>query len=269
MGDNIVYVYGIAFASLDVSSAPRGLDDATVIVEREGELGALVSILDAGIYAGGTAEARAGDVSWIGPRAVAHDSVLTWASEMGGVVPLPMFTLFSSADAVRAMLSERSAELLPVLARVAAAREYTLRIFRLDAVLADTLPTHSPRLAALAERAESASPGQRYLIERKLDTERRAELRRVGSEVAVEVYDALAALSIDAVRDPLPATRDGGSSAGVAVLDASFLVRRDATVEFQGSLTELTKRREPSGFRFELTGPWPAYHFARVERAEA
>ena len=43
---------------------------------------------------------------------MAHDRVLTWASDRGAVVPLPMFSLFSGADAVRAMLDARSGQLV-------------------------------------------------------------------------------------------------------------------------------------------------------------
>jgi hypothetical protein len=265
MGDRVVYVYGIAPAALDVSGAPCGLDDAPVIAEREGAIAAIFSYLDATTYAGGTAEARAGDVAWIGPRAIAHDAVLTWASDAAGVVPFPMFTLFSNGDALRAMLRDRHTALSGALERVIPAQEYTLRIFRVDSALQGALASLSPRLAEISRQAEAAAPGQRYLLQRKLETERRAELRRIASEVAAEAYRALAEASVDAVRSPLPASRQGsgGAAAGEAALDASFLVRRDATGEFQHVLTELVGRYEPAGFRFELTGPWPAYHFVR------
>lgn len=271
MGEFVVYVYGIVAASLDPAAAPRGLDAARVYAEREGPLAALVSLLDAATYAGGTAEARAGDVAWIGPRAVAHDAVLTWASDAGGVIPLPMFTLFSDAQGVRAMLRERAASLETLLARVAPAQEYTLRLFRLDTVLAESLAEHSPRVGALERQAAAATPGQRYLLERKLEGERRDALRHIGDAVAAEAYDALAACAVDAARDPLPApggrgiTPEGGEGepAGRAVLNASFLVRRDAADTFRAAVSALAERYEPRGFRFEFTGPWPPYHFVR------
>jgi hypothetical protein len=161
------------------------------------------------------------------------------------------------------MLRERRVALSATLERVTPAQEYTLRIFRLDAPPDDAISSLSPRLSELKRQAESASPGQRYLLQRKLETERRAELRRLGAEVAAEVYEALQGASVDAVRDPLPAAREGSGESGAAALDASFLVLRDATSDFQSALTSLARRYEPAGFRFELTGPWPAYHFVR------
>jgi hypothetical protein len=261
MRERIVYVYGIVPALFDPSGAPPGLDGAPVELERDGALAALVSLLDAETYAGGTAEMRAGDVSWIGPRAVAHDAVLSWASEAGGVLPLPMFTLFSELGAVHRLLRERSPALTALLERVAPAQEYTVRLFLDPARRSADIPS-SPRLAGLEERARSAPPGQRYLLERKLEEERRAERRRVAGEAVGETYTVLAARAIDAVRDPVPGpARD--PEAARAVLDASFLVLRTATAEFQHALGTLVERYEPHGLRFELTGPWPPYHFVR------
>src|SRR6185295_2725679 len=104
----IWYVYGIVPASLSPSVLPNGLDDANVIIERRNDSGAaaLVSVLDDARYGPAALETNTGDVEWLGPRAVAHDRVLTWASDHGAVVPLPMFSLFSGRDAVHTMLAE-------------------------------------------------------------------------------------------------------------------------------------------------------------------
>lgn len=261
MSDRVAYVYGIVSAALDDAGAPPGLDGVPVRAEREGALGALVSCLDARVYAGGEAEARAGDVAWVGPRAVAHDAVLTWASESGGVIPLPMFTMFSDAAAVHAMLRERAAALSGTLARVAPAQEYAVRLFRLDDVARAALSSGDPAVAELERQAAAATPGQRYLLERKLEKERAAALRRAGGGAAARAFDALAARAEDAVREPIAATPEG--AVGTAVLDAAFLVRRDALDAFHERVAALARELEARGFRVECTGPWPPYHFVR------
>src|SRR4051812_705620 len=103
----IWYVYGIVPDDMPMSSPPSGLDDAGVTLERHAGVAALVSTLDADAYAPNSIEASSGDVEWLSPRAVAHDRVLTWASDHGAVIPLPMFSLFSGEEAVRSMLGDR------------------------------------------------------------------------------------------------------------------------------------------------------------------
>lgn len=262
MDEQIVYVYGITAEPIDVAAAPSGVDDAKVRAEEESGITALCSLVDARTYAGGEAESRAGDVEWIGPRAVAHDAVLTWASDVADVLPFPILTLFSSSAALHEMLRERRAVLLETLDRVRDAREYALRVFQSGGPVDEgALARMSPELAELERLAADAAPGQRYLLERKLERARRDERAISGTAVASEVAATLSAQAAGMVRSQLPAPSSG--SDGRAVLNASFLVKRDQVDGFSAAVAALASRHEPCGFRFEFTGPWPAYHFAR------
>ena len=267
MADRLTYVYGIVPASFDVTAAPAGVDDARVTIEREGDVGALVSLVDERTYRESEIESRIADMSWLGPRAMGHDRVVTWASDIGAVVPLPVLSLFRDAESVRSMLAGKRDHLSATLGRVAHATEYIVRIFRLDTVLAGSVSELSDAVAGLERDMASASPGQRYLLARKLETERKQEVKRIGQRVAVDAYAGLAAAAVEATRNPLPRGDRGGpgieSATGAAVLDAAFLVRRDAAESFQRVVTELVRQWEPHGFRFEFTGPWPPYHFVR------
>lgn len=260
----LLWAYAVVPPALDVARAPEGVDGGAVAVLREAQLGALVSRVDAPTYAA-DAEQLVGEVAWLAPRAAAHDAVTTWASDRGATVPLPMFTLFRDEDGVRAMLRQRARSLAPLLAQASRGREYVVRLFRLDDELAPALADLSTRIASLERQAADASPGQRYLLQRKLETERREEARRVGREVAHEAYEALAALSLDATADELPAA-DG--TRGAAVLNAAFLVAHERYAGFQAAVTALVRRHEGRGFRVEFTGPWPPHHFARAPRAD-
>ena len=267
MPDHLTYVYAIVPDTFDASGAPAGIDDAVVRLEHEGGLAALVSSVDAAAYRESEIESRIADLAWLGPRAMGHDRVVTWASDKVGVVPLPVLSLFHDAAKVRMMLAEQRDNLTSTLHRVAEAAEYIVRVFRLDTVLAAAVSALSESVAALERDIASATPGQRYLLGRKLETERKQELKRIGQRVATEAYEGLAGASIEAMRNPLPRGDRGGpgieSATGAAVLDAAFLVRRDAAVEFQRVMTDLVRQWEPHGFRFEFTGPWPPYHFVR------
>jgi hypothetical protein len=259
MSDAIYYVYGVTPPALDLTQAPEGLDGAAVGLEAEGALGALVSRLDPSAYAPAAVEARTSDVEWLGPRAVVHDRVLTWASDQGPVAPFPMFSaMFRDAAGVRAMLRDRAAELHDALTVAAKGREYGLRIYRDDATLLRAVATLSPRLAELQRDAAAASPGQRYLLERKLEAERKAVSRRVSDETARDAYETLATHAVAAHRIPMP--RDATERAALT-LNAVFLVAPESYTTFRAALSELAARLEPSGFRFEFSGPWPPYHF--------
>jgi hypothetical protein len=112
----------------------------------------------------------------------------------------------------------------------------------------------------LADIAAAASPGQRYLLERKLDERAQQEMQLVSRHIATEVSEALASHAQETVNSPV--TRAATTAPGAMVLNAAFLVTADKLLQFQETLTGLVDRYTPRGFRFDFTGPWPAYHFA-------
>lgn len=258
------YVYGIVSADMPLTGLPRGLDDTEVSLERLNPVAALVSILDGSQYESTAMDTNSGDIDWLSPRAVTHDLVLTWASErgVGAVVPLPMFSLFSGRHAVQAMLRDRASQLSATLERVGQGREYALRVYRVDVELLDALPSLSPRLKELADGATAASPGQRYLLERKLDAEKKTELRTVTQHVVDEIMMELGRHTVDHRRSPIGRAPDAdGATRGTIVLNAAFLIAPAVVMAFQEALASLVERRGKQGFRFDFSGPWPPYHF--------
>lgn len=268
--DSLWYVYGIVPAhDAGGSVVPAGLDEQPVVLEPHDDVAALVSVLRGPDYEPARLETRSGDLEWLSPRAMAHDRVLTWASDRGAVVPLPMFSLFSGRDAVHTMLRERRAQVSHVLTRVGAAREYALRVYRVDAEMLNVAAELSPRLRQLANAARSASPGQRYLLERKLDSEKKTEMRSITQQLTDEIVSALIPFARPAgvVRTPIPrvAASDAGGERGTMVLNAAFLIDPTPFAEFQRTLTSLVERHTANGLRFDFTGPWPPYHFVGDE----
>ena len=249
-----------------IDAAPVTLVSDAAHVRPE-SMAVLVSEVDASTYAPEQVESRVGQLEWLAPRAEAHDRVVTAAADAAPVIPLPIFSLFRDEAAIRAMLAERRDELNRLFARLRGAREYTVRVYRDDAMLNGALSDLSPHIRELERGAERASPGQRYLLQRKLDEARRTELRRVSGDIAQATYRALSPLARASVREPLPAAiataEARGGSTQPAILNASFLVDDERLDDFRRALSELITLRGPAGFRVDFTGPWPAYHFAR------
>src|SRR5207244_3479592 len=138
-------------------------------------------------------------------------------------------------------------------------REYALRVYRVDAELKAALPSLDPEIASLIKAAQAASPGQRYLMERKLDERIKDDLRATSQRIAGEIRDSLSKLAVDTALSPIP--RVAADAPGIMILNAAFLIPPDRLRAFQQRLTEIVNERQPSGFRFDFTGPWPPYHF--------
>jgi len=265
----IWYVYGVVRRGFDLTRAPEGLEDTRVELCESAELAAVVSRVDGGEYAPAAVERATENLEWLAPRAVAHDRVLTWVSDHGPVVPLPIFSLFSGAPAVQNMLRDRHAQLVVALRRAASGREYALRVYRIDSEVVKSAAELSPKLAQLRDAAAAASPGQRYLLERKLETERKGDLHSIGARVARSVMDTLRPLALDTSEGQIAPRAAHGTADAALILDAAFLVEPAALEEFQRELTAIVERHASQGFRFDFTGPWPLYHFVQAHAEQS
>ena len=145
-------------------------------------------------------------------------------------------------------------------ARLGTGREFIIRVYVQAGVLRENLDTHVDELREMEAEAAKASPGQKYLLKRKIEERRRDAGRDVAGKAAAEIFDSLKDRSMDTVREQ-PVNSGAPREQGRAILNASFLVEPSRLVEFQRALTEMVNKYEPSGFKFDFTGPWPPYHF--------
>jgi hypothetical protein len=256
----LLYVYGVVRPGFDLARAPAGLDDHPLELVPAGDAAALASYLPREKYSPEIIEQRSGDMEWVSPRAVAHDRVLTWAQERGGIVPMPMFSLWADPDALAHSLAARADELRRTFERVRDADEYGLRVHRRDQDVLAAIHEMDPDLAALRRQAEAAAPGQRYLLERKIAEQSRQAVRAAGQRMAREVFDSLRQKAREAVTRPLTPAAAAPDNATL-VLNAAFLVDRVRLDAFREQLAQHVRTMEPRGMTFDFTGPWAPYNF--------
>lgn len=266
-GATLFYLYGIVrAASAPSPGAVAGLDGGIVRVVPAAGLGALVSEVRASEYDEEALDGKLEDVSWVGERAVAHERVLSWYAGQGPVVPLSPFSFHRDEARVRARVEAMAPRLERLLDDLAGKHEWGVKVWREDAVLFERLEGLSSALEALAREIAAAGQGRRFLLEKKREALRVNEAARVSRQVASDVFSGLRELAERAVVLPIPAAppaADGGAAQRL-VLHSSFLIAEAGFDLFHMRLNEVAGELGQSGFSFELAGPLPPYHFARV-----
>lgn len=264
--DSLTYLYGIVASDAEDPPADLlGLDGGRVRVVRGERVGALVSDVAAPDYTDAVLDARLSDLQWVGERGLAHERVLDWYAERGPIIPLSLFSLHRADDRVAQRLEGEAERFERTLERLRGRREWGVKVWRNDATLGEHLAELSPAIAALAGEIERAEPGRRFLLEKKRETLRSEEMRRVSARISHETYARLREEAERSVTIPIqPATTPTDR---VLVLYAAFLVPDEGFAAFQRRLGELAGTFQPTGFEFEFTGPWPPYHFADPDAA--
>jgi hypothetical protein len=121
----------------------------------------------------------------------------------------------------------------------------------------------SPRLRELVQQAEAASPGQSYLLQKKIEALRVDEARVALNRIIDQVEKSLSEQADDAKH--LRILKVEATEHGELKGKFAFLVRRAEFEEFRAAAERLAEEHLAAGVRLELTGPWPAYNFTELE----
>ena len=231
-----------------------------------GGLAAVVSDVPLADYGEDALRERLQDPAWMATRAMRHEAAVEHFARRAAVVPLRFGTIYLSRESVEKMLAERGAQLRSIIDRVEGREEWGVNVYADRAKTREAVARVSPRLLEMDEQAARSTPGQAYLLRKKIDALRADEARAETKRAAAEIEDALASACDGAAR--LRVLKDEASEHGDLAAKLAFLVQRDAFEGFRAEAERLAQKFAPLGLRLELTGPWPAYNFVVFDEKE-
>ena len=259
----LVYVYAVLPRTLAIQI--KGIDGQPVRWVVDDDLAAAVSDVAEEDFDEQHLNEHVRDLSWLGPRAVAHQEVnyrLHEASE--AAVPLAFGTVFRNDDRVRQLLREQHPQLAARLEAVHGRAEWVVTLHAPAQPGAEELASASPAIQAAHQEIASSSPGRAHLLQRRLAQLEKDELRRIQSESAEEVVTRLRTVAADVYLEPLPTDK-----LDRPLLRASVLVPRDREAQFVDEIERMRARWPEPSYPLLLTGPWPAYRFGGIQREGA
>jgi hypothetical protein len=185
------------------------------------------------------------DLEWVGKIALAHESVVEhFAGSPGAtVIPMKLFTMFSTLERAVADMVRRRAELERVMQHIEGCEEWGVRVTRGDP-RRPTRPGARPRSGAafLAARRQAREESRSVLLD--------------AAEAAESAFSSLCGIARDGRRRTAAAP-----GAAAPLLDAAFLVPARRRARFHAAAERLAEDVARRGGRMTVTGPWPAYNF--------
>jgi hypothetical protein len=232
-----VYVYGVL--ALD-APVPSGVET----VEQDG-LAALVREVPLDEFGEDVLPAHLNDREWLERHVRAHDDVLESAAAAATVVPFRFGVICHDRRDVARLLGEHADLLRRDLVRVRGCEELGVKVWY-----------DEPEATASGE----APAGGRAYLERRRDDRRRAlELSAERESLVADAHDRLSRCAVASiVNRPQPKELTGRDEQ--MLLNAAYLVRRNDE-RLAREVASLHAEHAPSGYAFELTGPWPPYNF--------
>jgi hypothetical protein len=236
-----------------VVRVPAGVPEAGAPLVRK--LGTRLWIVIADVplrhYGGDALEASLRDLEWVSRVALAHESVVEHFVKQRGaaVIPMKLFTMFSSAERAVTEMKARRAELTRVFERITGCEEWGVRVVAHD----------PPRRSREPDRIRS---GAAFLAARKQARDDSKQARVEAASAADAAFSSLSEIARDRRR------RTEVPAGGVPpLLDAAFLVPSRRRARFHATVEKLAADVARSGGRMTLSGPWPPYNFVAGEDA--
>ena len=197
-------------------------------------------------------------LEWVGIRAMAHEAVIEHFLSASAVLPMQLFTLFTSDErAVDHVVRDRR-RLAPILSRIDGRHEWGVRLTWDEAAARTAVEKkHGAGKPGKAGKASGVS-GASYL-ERKRDL---LDVNRVQLAAARAEADRLfRAMSREVSAARRRTETEKAAPGSRLLLDAAFLVPARQGGAFRAALRRKAKGLSALGLDLSLTGPWPPYNF--------
>jgi hypothetical protein len=255
--DTGLWLYCVAGGELpdvpsDVAGVAAGHQPRVI---RAAGLAAVVSEVPLDEYGEEGLRRNLNELEWLEEVVRAHEGVLEAALPGGPLVPMRVCTIYTDTEHVERMLAERKPSLEDAIARLSGRAEWGVKLMADRDRVAEAARTRMGHVAGA-----TAGAGGSYLGRRQQDMRLRDELDEIVTAAAAESHARLEEWA--AASELLPAQRrELSGHEGEMVLNAAYLVDDERLESFRQVVSELEQQYRDEGFAFELTGPWPAFHF--------
>ena len=194
-------------------------------------------------FAGEPLQQEMQDVEAISRHAVAHASVIEFFFRRAPVIPLKLFTLFSSDEKARAHVRSRLAPLKRMFAALRGLEEWGVRIIAGEVE---------------AEAARTLDSGRDYLQLKKRLHEQTVAPPRATMRAVNGALRSLGRLASKTRKETFPAAGRGRPYVTRRVVSRQ---RRSGATPGRSRPPALATALAAEGHRLEMSGPWPPYHF--------
>jgi hypothetical protein len=246
------YVYCIVASSTPLQTTnvstpggPPGTGKVRVLEIRPGR-SLIVSDAPLDQFGEAALAARLSDLNWVSRAAMAHEAVTECFMAADAVVPMKLFTLFTSDERALEQVRAGWSRVEGIVRRLNKHQEWGVRLVFDEA--------RAPQEDATA----AASSGRQYLVAKRQHHEASAKQSTAMRRIAGDVLKTLRPIARDVQQRAVTAPAAGRSR---LLLDAAFLVPRAKADRFRKSVEGRAKKIAPAGYALHLSGPWPPYSF--------
>ncbi|RWZ51347.1 GvpL/GvpF family gas vesicle protein [Halobacillus fulvus] len=261
MMSDLLYLYGIIQSQpsdSELIADQKGIDERKNLkLIPFGSISAVVCPVDREEYGEEEVEEKLKQPEWVKEKAFHHHETLLSLSGRTTLIPMKFCTLFKDEQNLEELIGKKRSEWESLLNRLAGKEEWNLKIYSHTAKMREDVESWNETVRLKKREIEGMSKGKQYIYRKKLEKTIDDEILRHQNHFASTLHESLLPFAQDNA-DKKIWQKDVTGRNEEMCLNKAYLIDTNQVEDF---LATVDRSQTEDGWTFEVTGPWPAYHF--------
>ncbi|GAM14472.1 GvpL/GvpF family gas vesicle protein [Mesobacillus selenatarsenatis] len=261
-----LYVYGIIpKEELSKSVLPLiiGIDQQPSTAMKFNDIVAIATPVNPQKFSQQNIDSLSKNIDWLQENAIHHHSCIEELNRNFTILPMSFCTIFQNEQKLSNLLKERYDELFGKLQTLKGKEEWNLKVFCKLETAKHFVLENNPSIIELKDSLASMPKGKQFLMKKKIDLKIGEEIVKEFGKWQAEIQKYLTSF----IEDSSLRSNWGKDVTGRAddmIINCDFFVEKKMEDEFISAIHECEKLFSKRGCTFQVTGPWPPYHFSKM-----
>jgi len=177
------------------------------------------------------------------------------------VIPMKFGTIFKTEESLKECLRKNYQQFKDSLEKLKGKQEWGVKIYLKENIFRKTIEDKNEAVLAKKKEIESLPKGMAFFTQKQIDEIVNQEKDKELDRITEEIYESLGQLAFSKNKSKL-LEKDFTGMLEEMLLNAFYLIEESKLASFQKKVGELKEKYNSLGFKVEVSGPWPSYHFA-------
>ncbi|PYZ96031.1 gas vesicle protein GvpL [Alteribacter lacisalsi] len=266
--DQLIYLYALIPTSEIADAAPSdqpGIDPEEKLQFHEtGPVTAVICRVKRNEFSEDELKKNAENMEWLQEKAFHHHETMNRLNRDFTVIPLKFGTIYETTVSLEQTLQTKQDRLTELFSALAGKEEWNVKVYADRDTFTETVLETSPVIAEKNKAIEGMSKGKQFFERRKLDQFVSEQADREIAEKCDALHESLKEMSSDhEIKKNWDRKVTGRNEA--MCFNSAYLLNSEQSGTIMEAVEAANSDPANAGLTFELTGPWPAYHFSSLE----
>ncbi|SFE41456.1 GvpL/GvpF family gas vesicle protein [Alteribacillus iranensis] len=210
------------------------------------------------------------NMQWLQEKAFHHHEMMNTLHAEYTVIPLKFATIYEKTDSLEQVIEEKKEHIHSIFHEISNQEEWNIKIYTVKDEFTQRIETYHPDIEQKKQEIEGLSRGKQFFEKKKLKELILMKAEEEIDEYCERIHEQLMKWSTDHEIKKNWERKLTGRTDDMC-WNGAYLLPKE---KVKSTLSYIEEERERARkkvfpFTFEVTGPWPAYHFSNfINRGE-